>query len=154
MLERAGERGRRVHEATAAFDLGQLDIEALDAELVPYVLAWSQFLIESRAEIVDVERPGWHPKYRYAGTRDRRLRIARRNAIADIKATAKISRVDALQTAAYAAIDEENSGTPISTRLTVQLRPDGTYRVQTWREKTDFAVFLAQMTVHNWRNQA
>jgi hypothetical protein len=151
VLENARRRGTAVHLATEEYDTGRLDIAALPDSVLPYVVAWKRFRKDAGVEILKIEHRGYHEDYRYAGTVDRVVRWPDGAVgIVDIKTTAAISKVDALQTAAYAAIEEQD-GTTITRRHTIQLRKDGTYRLQPWTGKRDFAVFLSALTLHNWR---
>lgn len=135
-------RGSYVAEATEYDDAGELDYDALDPQLRPYVDAWRAFRSESKAKIVAVEclvarmlPPQW-----YAGRLDRILKIetsdkAKGDAwLIDIK-TGEQQRWHELQVSAYAMCFSERMR-----RGLVYLRNDGTYKL---REVTDTDANLA-----------
>lgn len=153
VLRRAAQRGQYVHRATELHDQDDLDWESLHPPYRPYVEAWLRFRDERKPEIVDVEKAGYHRRLLYAGKRDRLLMLDGALTLADIKTTYKVSRVDALQTAGYQAIAEQDK-VKIERRATVHLRKDGTYEVVPWDGRGDFAVFAGCLARHNWRNAA
>lgn len=153
VLRAAARRGQYVHQATELHDRDDLDWDSLHPPYRPYVEAWLRFRDERQPEIVDAETPGYHRKLLYAGKRDRLLVLDGALTLADIKTTYKVSRVDALQTAGYQAIAEQDK-VKIERRVTVQLCGDGTYIVVPWGERGDFAVFCACLTRSNWRQAA
>lgn len=148
VLETARERGQRVHEITAAWDHGTLDLDTVEPHLLGYLHAWIKFIETTGAEVTDIERKGFHPVYRYAGTIDRALVWRSDQWTVDIKATAQIYPHGALQTAAYA----EMFGPP-NRRATVQLRPDGDYQLKEWKDRTDFAVFRSYLNCYLWEQK-
>lgn len=151
ILEEARQRGQYVHRATELHDRDDLDWASLHPPYVPHIEAWLRFRDEHKPEIVDAEVPDYHRRLMYAGTRDRLLVLSSDMTLADIKTTHKVSRVDGLQTAAYTAIAEQGKAPKIARRVTIQLRSDGSYHIEDWTDRGDFAVFCACLTRYNWR---
>lgn len=152
-LKVAAQRGQYVHQATELHDRDDLDWDSLHPPYRPYVEAWLRFRDERKPEIVDAEKADYHRKLLYAGKRDRILMLDGELTLADIKTTYKVSRVDALQTAGYQAIAEQDK-VKIERRVTIHLRKDGAYEVVPWDDRGDFAVFAGCLARYNWRNAA
>lgn len=153
-LEFASERGRAVHLACELLDQNDLDESSIDPEVAPYLAAYRAFIEDAKPEWSAIEKPVYCVRYRYAGTLDR-VGILRGlkgspQAVVDIKCVAGLSPATGLQLAAYEAADRNDQRKAIRARYALQLRPDGTYRLVPYDEPTDYAVFLAQLTVSNW----
>lgn len=149
-LERARIRGHAVDDAINKFDAGELGLDDIDEEILPYVHAWVAFLSNTKSIVLDSQLAGYNATYRYAGTLDKIVQFHGGSiALIDIKATAVIEPETALQTAAYEAMG--NVSQRNMNRFTLQLRPDATYRLYEWRDRNDFPTFLAALTLTNWR---
>lgn len=73
-LERARERGEKIHLAAEYYDRDMLDWSTVDPAFVPYLSAWISFL-ENEHFIVDmdmIEEPTYHKQFQYGCTADRR----------------------------------------------------------------------------------
>lgn len=149
------ELGTAVHRATHYEDEGTLDVNTVDPALEPYLAAWRAFKADSGFEALLLETPLVHPLYRYAGTPDRFgwIRWGRqveRLAIVDLKTGDPEDAGAAYQTAAYAnalrsvlAGDLLTAARPFASalglhsdhleepweRISVQLKPDGRYKL-------------------------
>lgn len=67
----ARSRGDIVHAVTAGLDRGlSFEWADLDQKLHGYVKSWISFKQQTRIDILDVEVPGYHPLYKFWGTRD------------------------------------------------------------------------------------
>lgn len=149
-VEKARDRSNRVHKLTAMYDLGQSwSAKEHTADVIGYLDAWYKFLRDKKPDILEVERLGWHPQYHYAGTPDREMQWSKYPNVSDIKCTAAIQPEAALQTAGYVPICRHKP----KKRFTIQLKPDGTYRLHEWSDPTDFSVFLSCLSVHRWRQK-
>lgn len=153
VLEEARNRGDHVHKATELLDRDELDLGSVHQAWRPYVDAWQRFTQAGPEFFGAIEHRSYHRKLMYAGTCDRIMMDGDKIAIVEIKTYHQISPVDALQTAAYAAIAEQDFRVKVSRRLTVHLKPDGTYAVVEWKDKSDFAVFCACLTRYQWIQQ-
>ena len=68
-LDRAAERGSRIHKALELLDkLGEVDA---DAETEPYIRAYIRFRQEHACDWTGIEKPVVNEQLRYAGTADR-----------------------------------------------------------------------------------
>lgn len=111
VLEAARQFGSHVHQAVHLHILGQLDWQALDPALAPYVRAADKFLASVKADISDAEVRLYSEASRYAGTCDLvaiwKVRTRTRRTLLDWKATAAFPPSAGPQTAAYARAYEE-----------------------------------------------
>lgn len=146
VLEAASQFGKAVHRACELDDLGELDEDALDPALKPYLEAWRKFSAEYEVQWDEIEKPIYHPTLRYAGTPDRKGLVRGMRAVVDIKSTAQLYPSVGPQLAAYAQAGNE----PFAHRIAVQLKADGTYVAKTYSDPTDFPVFASLLTVRNW----
>lgn len=143
--EEARDRGTAVHLATRYLDEGDLDRSSLDASVAPRLEQYERFLAEVKPTIVDIERTVEHDTLGYVGTLDRTLTIAGRVGVLDIKGTLE-SPWHGVQLAAYAAC----VGGPLA-RWNLYLH-DTRYKLVERRERTDWEVFKAAITIASWRN--
>jgi len=159
VLEYSADRGTKVHEACELFDEDDLDEDALDPVLRPYVEAYKRFLSEADVEVRYTEQRVWHSIYRYAGTADRIVSMGRHRGLGvlDLKTTASLSEAVGIQLAAY---QEAWNALPhiiarVRFRLALQLRRDGTYSLRRYEALDDWAAFRGLLAFHNWqRNHA
>lgn len=160
--EEAAERGRRVHKACAILDLheidpkknGALDWDSLDDEDAGYVAAWVEAKRELKFIPQVVELSTHCADYGIAGTPDRRGNLMNRGkqqryAVLDLKSNKQgvLNPAVAYQLAAYAYMVRPDG---LIERIAVALRPDGKFKVQTYRIEdyaSDLADFLAMVRV-------
>lgn len=160
-LEIARQRGTDVHAATERHDLLTRFADKNGAwhpenpTVAPYLDAWKSFLADTQFEIHAVEQVVASKRHRYAGTLDRLGVLNGRRVVIDIKTGATLKPVMGIQLAAYQAA--VNEGKPRDEqypyRFICQLRKDGSYKLQEYKDKADFTVFLALLTIHQWRTQ-
>lgn len=151
-------RGDIVHKLTALADQGKPweDGAAIDAaDMAGYLFAWESFKHTTECRIVATEQRVYHRTYRYAGTLDRLVILGDDPSVAvlEIK-TGELMPEYALQTAAYlhAVNDGRARGEPpVERRYVVQLMPTGKFHPLEHRERGDFQVFLAALTIQSWR---
>lgn len=139
-------RGSQVHAATALFDQEDLDESVLDAALRGRLEAWKAFRAATVADfaITEIEKPRHSPLLRFAGTPDRVGVWRGRPCIVEIK-SGKPDPSHGIQTAAYALLASAVE------RLGVYLADDGTFKVVTYTDRNDAAVFTAALTCWHWR---
>ncbi|MCI0352699.1 MAG: hypothetical protein L0Z53_25035, partial [Acidobacteriales bacterium] len=77
VLEHARVRGSRVDDAVNQFDAGRLDIDGLEDEIVPYVMAWKDFKISTKCTVLASQVLGYNDVYWYAGTLDKIVQFRR-----------------------------------------------------------------------------
>lgn len=167
IMDFARTRGSNVHGWTELLDLGGAEvlptsIRADDGTELgedhaewPYVQAWQRFRAESGFVPEIVEQRLYHPRHRYCGTVDRIGILNGRRATLEIKTVASLEGWVGLQTAAYH--EAFNHGRPrgeqAKDRFAVQLRSDGTYRLEQYQDEADFSVFLAMHHVWDWSDR-
>lgn len=157
VLETARQRGVAVHAAVALEIAEDLDWHSLDEAIVGYVEAWCAFRDNMHlhgADFGHIETPVYCLAYGYAGTPDLTAFIDGEWAVIDIKTAANVRPEWALQTAAYRAALNGKTKTlerMVKNRYSLRLAADGSYRLDQHKDKSDFAVFLAALTMHKWR---
>ena len=151
-LMHAARRGTLVHSACHYFDDGDLDYHDLDEEIKPYVDAWEKFTKENECKFFSIEEQVHHPAYNYAGRLDRYGIVNNDYVTIDIK-TGSLYPETALQLAAYKeALMASDCEVPCETqRWVVQLKNDGSYGIAVYDGYNDFDVFLAALSVANWK---
>jgi len=150
VLAAAQERGTHVHAATAYDDEATLEEVSVRPEILPYLVAWRKFKIQTCFVPRVIEKIGANRKLGYAGTLDRIGTVGKRHWLVDIKTGVPDART-CLQTAAYAELDEIKAEFPVLDRYSVELRDDGTFRMsERFKSATDFRVFQAYLAVYNF----
>lgn len=138
-------KGQATHLATQYLDEGDLDVSSVDEAIRHRVEAYQRFLVEMKPEILSIEESVSHENLRYRGTLDRRLKLEGVEGILDIKSPHK-APWQGVQVAAYAGTFDR----PLR-RWTLHLEEDGLYHLIEHKSRDDWKVFLAALTVHNWR---
>jgi len=150
-LERGMKFGNMVHKTCELADLGQLDEASLDPVLGAYLRAWRAFGADTGFRASEVEKTIWDASAGYAGTLDR-LGVAppARPWLIDIK-TNHCPPWAGVQLAAYALA--LGLAYPVE-RFAVVLKSDGRYRLESFKDRSDFQVWRAALALHNYkRNQ-
>lgn len=139
-------RGKYVHKACALWDRNVLDLETLDPIIKSYLGGWTAFLKDSKFKIIDIEKR-IEPLggLGFAGTPDRIGWLNGDLAVIDIK-TGKPEQWTALQLAGYEILRGDSLK-----RVAVQLTVEGKYKTYRYTDRTDRAVFMAALAVHNWK---
>lgn len=153
--ERMMARGRAVHTATHFDDEGDLDEATISAEVGGYLEGWRKFRRDAAFIPELIEYRGCNQKLRFAGTLDRTGGSGNHVGpkwLVDLKTGTALPFV-ALQLAAYASF----FGHPGAfRRLSVELHPDGTYRLDEFRcadFARDFGIFQSALAIHLWKVQ-
>ncbi|WP_436972143.1 hypothetical protein [Paraburkholderia caribensis] len=152
VLERARQLGQAVHTMTELYDRDDLDMDNLSDELLPYLTAWIKFRQETGFTPELIEKRFHHPSLGFAGTLDRTGVISRRRSVVDIKKMLRLEPVVGVQLAAYKELCIKN-GVQIEDRYGLGLRPDGTYRLVPFTDKSDWPVFLSLLTLRNFKDK-
>lgn len=139
-------RGSAVHDAIQRLHASDLNPSAdLVASDVPYFDAYLAFLAESGFMVDGSEERVCDPLTGYAGTVDLRGRLPRYHFgvdVIDVK-TGSVPSWVGYQTAAYARLLPGD----LKRRWALNLKADGTYRLERLESRTDERVFLAALTV-------
>ena len=154
VLERKRIIGEYVHRATQYLDEGCLDLGTVDSEIQPYLAAYQWFLDESgfRSRLVEQRLVGNINGMLCGGTVDREGTMAGRLWIIDLKCIDRLYPSFALQTAGYELLLPKPVVPPFRyTRAVLQLKPNGSYKLTTYDDPTDFDVFRAALAVTVWK---
>ena len=149
LLAEKADFGTKVHETTELYDKFELDTETLHPTLNNYLKQWVKFQNDFKIQIQEIETMYYHPSYRFAGRLDRIISIGKDFAIVDIKTGGKFPSYP-IQTAAYKMLYETNHKEKIKKRFTVYLT-ENSYKVDEHKNKTDESVFLAALTIYNYK---
>lgn len=146
--EYSRDRGTKVHRAIELYDDGDLDEERLDPVLRPYLEAWKRFKAHASVSVLRSEIQLASEAYQFAGTVDKTALLGGMKAVLDIK-TGEVQPWTGLQLAAYQLLLAETMP-----RIAVQLKADGNYMLHEFKDRADRNVFLAALTVHQWKRRA
>jgi hypothetical protein len=159
VLAAAADLGTKVHRACELFDLDDLVVGSLDPLLVPYVAAWEKFKRETGFVVELNETRVWSRLYKYAGKLDRVGLLCgiagKPRALVEIKTTADFMPSFGPQLAGYhhglgeAGLMDKRTLAALR-RWAVQLREDGSYRIEQYFQPTDFGVFLSCLNLHHF----
>lgn len=154
VLEAACQRGSYVHTLCEYHDEGDLDAGSIGI-YAGYLDAWIQFCADQKAVWSSIEMRGYSERYGYAGTWDRAGSLNGTRHIVDIKTSVAPHPVWGLQTAAYRQLMSETVATDwlMARRATVQLRPDGSYKLIQWDSPDDWTTFLSLIQLINWSSK-
>jgi len=83
--EEARDRGSAVHAAAHYLDENDLDWSSVNPSVLPRLRQYQKFLDEVKPEILAIEESVVHEALRYCGRYDRRVRIAGREGLLDLK---------------------------------------------------------------------
>jgi hypothetical protein len=144
----AAVRGTHVHTATELFDKGVLDMSTVDPGILPYLRAYTSFLLESGATWTAIEQRLYDGVRGYAGTLDREGTINGERCILDIK-TGPPQPWHRVQLAGYADLIRE-PGEPVK-RWGLWLQKSGIYRLLPYTDRSDRSVFRAALTLAQFK---
>lgn len=152
ILEYKSALGVAVHRACELYDNDDLDESTVDSLVLPYLNAWKRFRTETGFVVKENEMRLHSERYGYAGTLDKFGELGRDFALIDLKTVTVLSPATGVQLAGYEQLLREHFKFRHETpRYAVQLRPDGTYRMQKYDDENEFAVFLACLQIHNFK---
>ncbi|HAM54146.1 MAG TPA: hypothetical protein DCQ64_01500 [Candidatus Rokubacteria bacterium] len=131
ILERAGDRGRRLHEAAEAHTYGYLDLGALDGEEKGYFAGYERFLVEMGYKPIAAEVKVVSRRWGVLGHTDGVGWLGAERIIPDWKFVATFDPYYvSYQLAGYRMLwNEMYPKEPVERLIGVQFFPDGTYRI-------------------------
>ncbi len=147
VLSAAQEFGTAVHRACELYDLQQLDIDALDPELRPYLDGWIKFCHDHSCQWVAIEKRVYCETMGYAGTLDRVGFVGLDSAVVDIKSGSAMFPSVGPQLAAYAHAYSAIARS--MKRYAVRLFP-GSYELKQYTSPTDLSVFMSLITLRSF----
>ena len=154
VMEAARLFGQAVHRATELYDMESLDMATVNEPLIPYLEAWKKFRADFKVVIYPswIEKPICSYKYQFGTIPDRICSIGNKVTLIEVKSTATIQKAVAIQMGGQEIVVEENYG-KVRQRIAVQLKPDGTYRIEEFKNPTDKTVFISALNVWRWRKE-
>ena len=153
VLERAAARGWALHAAAHYFDENDLDLTSVDSEIRGYLNGWIRFREETGFIPYAREQVVYSEIHQFAGTLDRVGHLQGNPVLLDIKTVAMLQRSTGPQTAAYAQAVRETGAFEPAVRYAVQLRRDGSYVVETYRDPNDWRIFQAALSLYHWKRR-
>jgi len=138
--------GTAVHLATQYWDEGTLDVDSIGGRVLARLNQYRRFLNDARPQILAIEQHVVNKKYGYQGTLDRLVTINGRRGVLDIKGATPMP-FHGPQLAAYAGCFAE----PLM-RWDLYLIDDA-YKLVDQNSRKDWPVFVAALTIHNWRTE-
>lgn len=153
ILEQKRALGVAVHEICEYVDMGAEPPYYPGVE--GYVEAYCKFRREKEFIPLEAELQLYHKTLKYAGTIDRIGQIKGITAVIDLKTTASIEiGYVGPQTAAYEEAYRLWTGTKKKLpRYCLQLKSDGSYKLEQCKSKEDFQAFLAALNIYRWRER-
>lgn len=149
MIQRAAVRGKAVHRACELWDEGDLDEDALDPVLVPYLAGWKKFRRDYECEWTASEIPDYHKTLHYGGTPDRKGRHKGKRIVVDLKATYKLNDSVGPQLSGYDLLDDVDG--PADELWSVRVTKTGGYERHV--HPAEHALFLALVKVQQKRSE-
>lgn len=143
------ERGSAVHRACHYLDENDLDPGYLDGEQTGYLDAWDLFFKQHHCQWIEIEKPAYSIPLQIAGIPDRVGLVDREMSVVEIK-TGSLYTVTGVQLALQARIVAPTD--PLN-RYAVQLKPDGTYFLQPYKDRNDFKVAMAALTITHFKRR-
>lgn len=133
------DRGTAVHDMTAEYDLGALDVASCVSPYRAYLLAHVQAMQMIRPTWDQVEEPIVHPTFLFGGRPDRVGTFDGRRAVAEVKSGAREDS-HAIQTALQAILVAPSLGLPAHAiaRFGLYYSGDGKFKVWEFVKRTDF----------------
>jgi len=151
--EESRQRGQAVHAMIHLAADGDLHEPSLDPRLLPYLEAYRRFIGETGFIADLIEHRVESRTYGYAGTLDAAGTIdaaGGTTVVVDYK-SGRPERWVGPQLAAYRRALHEQAGYLYRERWAVWLKDDGRYQIFPQRSSDDLRVFLAALTIMNWR---
>lgn len=143
--EEALYRGSYVHAACDQYNKGILDYEALKPEYRGYVDAWIKFINQGL-----LDEGSWKSEvnlysatWKFAGIADLIT-----GCLYDIKTSKQEAKWWKYQSAAYRFMYKEMTGETLNARYSVQLSPEGEYKISEHKGKNDEREFLQILSVY------
>ena len=152
ILEAGQHFGIAVHKACELWDTKTLDVDVLSEPLIPRLEAWKKFIKDYSVVILlgEIEKRFISKKYGFIGKPDRWPKIQDKRTLIDIKSSTSMYPSTEIQTAGYEILLLEND-IKVDRRWGVQLKENGTYNIEPYIETSDKSVFLAALSLYNWK---
>jgi hypothetical protein len=122
-----------------------------DPQFDGYVAAWRKWALECKVRVMHVEARVASVRLQFAGTLDLVAEVSGVVSVCDYKAT--LTPATEHQVAAYALALLESRGLVVNYGAGVELRADGTYKMQTWPLKRAKEEWKSILTVYGLRRK-
>lgn len=143
--------GRATHRCIELYEAGELDVESVDPQIVPYLEGWIRLKSAKPFRVLAAEKIVYSMKYRVAGRLDILAELDSDIWLLDAKCTYEMAPSTALQTAGYTLCVNEMGEYKVTKRAGVQLKPDGSFELYPYTEKSDERIFLNAVALHSWK---
>lgn len=146
--------GTAVHIACELDDADDLVEGSVHSSVRPYLEGYRLFKRHKSPRVIATEQVIHNSLYGFAGKFDLLNEFDDALWLIDWKTPLHISPAVGLQTAAYAKClpKEFTGGRPVK-RAALQLMDDGRYRLHEFKDPSDWPVFCAFATAHNWQER-
>lgn len=151
ILERKRLIGTAVHYACELIDSDELDEDSVHQSIVGYLDAYRKFLQQMRPKWLLSETWRCHDRWRYGGRLDRFGTIGGDHMIIDLKTVAQLHPKAGPQTAGYKELVLQDDPTLLIGRAALQLKPNGTYVYESYRDNDDWLVFCSLLQTFHWK---
>ncbi len=154
LMRRAQEFGSAFHMARHLCDKGTLDEATLSAPLVPCLNAYKQFKKDFDFTVIpsESERSFVSKKWGFRGTPDLWPVIDGKRILIDTKTSTQMYDATGLQLAAYQILLED-ANIKVHARWGLQVKEDGTYRMEKYDDTSDRSAFLSCLNLYNWKKR-
>jgi hypothetical protein len=142
LLKAAAERGKEIHSWTEMIDAGRMRADQAPPLIEPYLQAYESFKRECDYEVILYEHRVYNVDWDYDGDIDRIARIDGHRSVLDVKTVAVLQPSTALQTSGYEICLPKRHR-----RYALQLKPDGRYHLEQYKDRNDRHDFLAAARV-------
>lgn len=143
--EESRTRGKYVHKIIELHVKGELDEDTVDESLKGYFEAYQRFACDTSFIPEEIEVPASILTYRFTGTPDYVGLLNGLPSIIDGK-SGLISAVTGLQLAGYEVLKQGRYK-----RFALQLKADGNYKLTSFTDRNDRAIFLQAVSLWWWQ---
>jgi hypothetical protein len=141
IMERAQDRGNKVHMACEFINDDDLCMDSITDEIRGYVEAYLRFRAECKIKIIAAERKIVSAALGFAGTPDLICFMGGRRVVIDLKTCQRLGRGLGLQTAGYQALWEATHPSLIYARYGLKLNASGDYKLIACEDPDDLPAF-------------
>ena len=142
-------RGTLSHRACELYDLGTLNEETLDPQLVPYLDGWKKAVSDLKLTFKHIEERLFNETYWYTTCPDRIGLFDEVPCVVEIK-SGKVQPWTALQLSAQAACLPSDE---VYLRIAIGLPGNGTYTKHFFTDRNDRNIILGGISLYNWKNR-
>ena len=142
--------GTETHEWCDLLDRGEEACPS-NERVAGRVAAYQKFRADTDFVAEGIEEPVINRTYRYAGTPDRWGVFNGKNVVLDLKPPHGNAPWVGLQLAGYARALVDMGVAAWFYRYSLSLRDNGTYKLHEFKDRSDYDVFLAAVTLAHWK---